>query len=110
MSARPRRDEVWLVSLGPTRGAEIRKTRPCLVVSPDEMNEFLMTVIVAPMTTTVRPYPTRVPVRFRAKSGQIALDQMRSVDIQRLVRKLGTISSSSALAVSEILFEMFRRS
>lgn len=110
MSARPRRDEVWLVSLGPTRGAEIRKTRPCLVVSPDEMNEFLMTVIVAPMTTTVRPYPTRVPVRFRAKSGQIALDQMRSVDIQRLVRKLGTISSSSALVVSEILFEMFRRS
>lgn len=110
MSARPRRDEVWLVSLGPTRGAEIRKTRPCLVVSPDEMNEFLMTVIVAPMTTTVRPYPTRVPVRFRAKSGQIALDQMRSVDIQRLVRKLGTISSNSALVVSEILFEMFRRS
>ena len=109
VNPRPRRDEVWLVSLDPT-GAEIRKTRPCLIVSPDEMNRYLMTVIVAPMTTTIRPYPTRVAVRFRGKSGQIALDQIRAIDTQRLVRKLGTISSSSAQSASELLVEMFRLS
>lgn len=72
MSNVPRRDEVWLVSLDPSHGAEIKKTRPCLVVSPDEMNEHLQTVVVAPMTTTVRPYPTRVSLRFHGKSGQAA--------------------------------------
>jgi mRNA interferase MazF len=105
----PRRDEVWLVSLDPSHGAEIQKTRPCLVVSPDEMNRYLQTVIVVPMTTTMRPYPTRVPLRFQGKSGQAALDQLRAVDRQRLVRKLGTVSPSSAEQASAVLLEMFSR-
>lgn len=105
----PRRDEVWLVSLDPTHGAEIQKTRPCLVVSPDEMNQHLQTVIVAPMTTTMRPYPTRVSMRFQGKSGQTALDQLRAIDRQRLVRKLGSISPSTAQEISNVLLEMFSR-
>lgn len=109
MNRAPRRDEVWLVSLDPSHGAEIQKTRPCLVVSPDEMNRYLQTVIVVPMTTTMRPYPTRVPLRFQGKSGQAALDQLRAVDRQRLVRKLGTVSPSSAEQASAVLLEMFSR-
>jgi mRNA interferase MazF len=96
----PRLDEVWLVSLDPTRGSEIQKARPCLVISPDEMNQHLRTVIIAPMTTADRPYPTRVAVTFRGKRGQVALDQMRAVDRQRLVRKLGTGSLKTAQSVS----------
>src|SRR5712692_8258960 len=103
----PARDEVWLVSLDPTHGAEIKKTRPCLVISPDEMNRYLQTVIVAPMTTVVRPYPTRVEIRFQGKSGQVALDQLRAVDRQRLVRKLGMVSASTADAVSATVLEVF---
>lgn len=109
MSASPRRDEVWLVALDPSRGSEIRKTRPCLVVSPDEMNRHLMTTIVAPMTTTERPFPTRVSVNFQGKKGQVALDQLRTVDRQRLVRKLGTVSAKTANSVSAVLTEMFAR-
>jgi len=105
----PQRDEVWLVTLDPTQGVEIQKTRPCLVTSPDEMNQHLQTVIVAPMTTAMRPYPTRVPVRFQGKRGQLAVDQLRAVDRQRLVRKLGTVSASTAQAVSATLLEMFSR-
>jgi mRNA interferase MazF len=109
VSRYPQRDEVWLVTLDPTQGVEIQKTRPCLVISPDEMNEHLRTVIIAPMTTVMRPYPTRVPVRFQAKRGQVVLDQIRAVDRQRLVRKLGTISASTAQTVSARLLEMFSR-
>ncbi len=105
----PRRDEVWLATLDPAEGAEIRKTRPCLIVSPDEMNLHLRTVVVAPMTTVIRPYPTRVAVRFRGKHGQVALDQIRAIDRQRLVRKLGTVSANTAQAVSVTLLEMFSR-
>jgi len=105
----PRRDEIWLVSLGPTRGVEIQKTRPCLVVSPDEMSQHLRTVIVAPMTTASRPYPTRVPVKFQGKDGQVALDQLRPVDRTRLIRRLGKVSESAALTASSTLVEMFRR-
>ncbi len=105
----PRRDEVWLVSLDPTHGAEIQKTRPCVVVSPDEMNRHLKTVIVAPMTTAIRPYPTRVNLRFQGKSGQTALDQLRAVDKQRLIKKLGTISPAAAQQSSDVLLEMFTR-
>jgi mRNA interferase MazF len=104
-----RRDEVWLVSLDPTQGVEIQKTRPCLVISPDEINQHLRTVIIAPMTTVVRPYPTRVSIRFRGKHGQVVLDQLRAVDRQRLLRKLGTVASSTAQAVSATLIEMFAR-
>ncbi len=109
VTASPRLDEVWLVSLDPTAGAEIQKTRPCLVVSPNEMNEHLRTVIIAPMTTTQRAYPTRVAVTFQGKKGQVALDQLRTVDRQRLVRKLGAISARIASNVGATLVEMFAR-
>ncbi|HLW84389.1 MAG TPA: type II toxin-antitoxin system PemK/MazF family toxin [Candidatus Sulfotelmatobacter sp.] len=105
----PRRDEVWLIALDPSKGSEIKKTRPCLVVSPDEMNEFLHTTLVAPMTTTLRNYPTRVDLVFRGKAGQIALDQLRAVDRQRLVRKLGAITARAASEVSSVLVEIFVR-
>jgi len=105
----PRRDEVWLVALDPTEGSEIQKTRPCLVVSPDESNEHLRTVIVAPMTTKVRPYPTRVDVTFQRKTGQVALDQLRAVDRGRLGRKLGRVSAQTAHAAGQVLVEMFSR-
>lgn len=105
----PRQDEIWLVGLDPTQGVEIQKTRPCLVVSPDEMNEHLRTAIIAPMTTVLRPYPTRVPVRFQGKRGQVALDQLRAVDWQRLLRKLGNVSAQTARVVSSTLVEMFSR-
>lgn len=109
MVSEPQRDEVWLVTLDPTQGVEIQKTRPCLVISPDEMNRFLRTVIIAPMTTAVRPYPTRVAVRFQGKRGQVALDQLRAVDQQRLVRMLGEVSEKTAQDVSATLLEMFAR-
>lgn len=105
----PHLDEVWLVSLDPTQGSEIQKTRPCLVISPDEINRYLRTVIVAPMTTAARPYPTRVALTFQGKRGQVTLDQLRAVDRQRLVRKLGRVSSKTAQAVSTLLVEMFTR-
>jgi mRNA interferase MazF len=105
----PRRDEVWLVALDPTLGSEMQKTRPCLVVSPDEANEALRTVIVAPMTTSERAYPTRVSLTFQGKQGQVALDQLRAVDRTRLVRPLGRVSAKTATAVSGILVEMFAR-
>ena len=105
----PHRDEVWLIRLDPSLGAEIKKTRPCLVVSPDEMNEPLQTVLIAPLTTTLRNYPTRVTVRFRGKTGQIALDQIRAVGRDRLLRRLGTIPNQSAHEVSNDLLEMFAR-
>ncbi len=101
------RFEVHLVRLDPTVGREIRKTRPCLIISPDEMNRHIDTVIVAPMTTQGRPYPTRVPVRFRRKTGQIVLDQIRTVDKMRLVKRLGTINKSTADKVLAILGELF---
>jgi mRNA interferase MazF len=101
------RFEVHLVNLDPTIGHEIKKTRPCVVISPDEMNHHIRTVIVAPMTTTGRSYPTRIPCRFQGKSGQIVLDQLRTVDSVRLVKKLGRISRKTALEVLVVLQEMF---
>ena len=109
VTRQPRLDEVWLVSLDPTRGSEIKKTRPCVVVSPDEMNLYLRTVIVAPMTTTQRAYPTRVALTFQGKSGQVALDQIRAVDRNRMVRRMGTLSPKTAQTVSAVLVEMFAR-
>jgi mRNA interferase MazF len=105
----PRRDEVWLIRLDPSFGSEIRKTRPCLIVSPDEMNESLQTALVAPMTSTLRKYPTRVAVSFQGKTGQVALDQIRAVDRERLIRKLGTISAKPAQQSSDVLLEIFAR-
>ncbi len=103
------RFDVFLISLDPTQGSEIRKTRPCLVVSPDEMNDHIQTVIVAPMTTKGRPYPTRVPCTFQGKRGQIVLDQVRTVDKTRLVRRLGTISKTTRTRVLDVLQELFTR-
>ena len=103
------RFEVHLLALDPTIGREIRKTRPCLVVSPDEMNHNIRTSIVAPMTTKGRAYPTRVPCRFGGKSGQVVLDQIRTVDQARLVKKLGRIDDRTAQRVLDVLQEMFAR-
>ena len=101
------RFEVYLVSLDPTQGYEMKKTRPCLVISPDEMNRYIATVIVAPMTTRGRNYPTRVSCTFQGKKGEVVLDQIRTVDKTRLVRKLGKISPHTQRKVLEILQEMF---
>jgi mRNA interferase MazF len=105
----PRQGEVWLVALDPTRGSEIRKTRPCLVVSPDEMNQHIATVIVVPLTTTVRAYPTRIGIHFQGTNGQAALDQIRTVDKARLVKKLGGVSEATSDEVAGVLVEMFTR-
>ncbi len=102
----PARFEVWLVQLNPTRGREIRKTRPCVIVSPDEL-ALLGTVLVAPMTTKGFSYPCRVRCRFDGKDGLILLDQMRAVDKSRLIRRLGKISAPVASAVCRVLQEMF---
>ena len=101
------RFEVHLVNLDPTIGHEIKKTRPCLIISPDEMNHHIRTVIVAPMTTKGRTYPTRIQCTFQGKSGQIVLDQLRTVDSVRLVKKLGKISQKTSLKVLVVLQEMF---
>ena len=104
-----KRFEVYLVNLDPTVGSEIEKTRPCLIISPDEMNRHIATVIVAPMTTKGRPYPTRVACRFQGKDGQIVLDQVRTIDKARLLRKLGQISKSTQADVLDTLAEMSAR-
>ncbi len=101
------RFEVYLVRLDPTEGSEIKKTRPCLVISPNEMNQYIRTVIVAPMTTKGREYPTRVPVEFQGKHGQVVLDQIRTVDKNRLVKQLGKISAATQEKVLHLLGEMF---
>lgn len=101
------RFEVHLVRLDPTVGREIRKTRPCLIISPDEMNRHIDTVIVAPMTTHGRAYPTRVPARFQGKAGQIVLDQIRTVDKLRLNRKLGRVNKGTSDRVLATLAELF---
>src|SRR6476660_3351821 len=93
------RFEVYLINLDPTVGSEIKKTRPCLVVSPDEINHHIRTVIVAPLTSKGNSYPTRVACRFQGKEGQVVLDQIRAVDRSRLIKKLGTIHSKTAAAV-----------
>ena len=102
-----RRFDVCLVNLDPTLGAEIQKTRPCLVISPDEMNRHIATVILAPMTTAGRDYPTRIACHFQGKHGQIVLDQLRTVDRSRLVRRLGRLSTDEQKAVLIALAELF---
>jgi mRNA interferase MazF len=103
----PRRGEVFLIDLDPTRGAEIQKTRPAVVVSPDELNAHLRTVIVAPLTTGGHALPSRVPCRFANKSGQIVTDQLRAVDRERLVRPLGRLAPATLARVLAVLQEMF---
>lgn len=101
------RFEVYLINLDPTIGREIKKTRPCLIISPDEMNRNIGTVIIAPMTTKGRAYPTRVTVRFQGKDGQIVLDQVRTIDKSRLVKKLGAITAPTQVAVLNALASLF---
>jgi mRNA interferase MazF len=101
------RGDVWLVALDPTVGSEIRKSRPCVVISPAEMHDHLRTVIVAPMTTGARPAPFRISLTFGGKKGLILLDQLRTLDKVRLVRKLGAVSSSTLSSVLRTLQEVF---
>ena len=102
-----RRGDVFVVALDPTIGREIRKTRPCVVLSPDELNRHLDTVVVAPMTTGGHPYPYRIACRFRKRDGFVVLDQLRAVDTYRLVRKLGRLSSQATANSLGVLQEMF---
>ncbi len=101
------RFEIYLINLDPTVGSEIKKTRPCLIVSPDEINHNIRTVIIAPLTTKGQPYPTRLPCRFQSKKGQIVLDQIRTVDRMRLVKKLGRLDGKTSARVLDILQAMF---
>ena len=101
------RFDVFLINLDPTVGSEIQKTRPCLIISPDEMNEHKRTVIVAPLTTAGKKYPTRVSCKFKNKKGQIVLDQIRTIDKTRLIKKLGSIDSQTQLEVISVLQRLF---
>lgn len=102
-----KRFDIFLVNLDPTQGHEIKKTRPCLIISPDEMNRHIGTVIIAPLTTKGRSYPTRIPITFQREKGYIVLDQIRTIDKGRLVKKLGRISKDASQKVLELLAEMF---
>ena len=97
---------IFLVQLDPTVGHEIKKTRPCLIISPDEMNNAISTVIIAPMTTKSRKYPTRVELKFQKKNGWLVLDQIRTVDKRRLIKKIGEINRNTILKVKNVLSEM----
>ena len=100
--------EVWLVNLDPATGSEVRKTRPCIVVSPDVMNKWIKTIIIVPMTSSNKAYVSRVPVEFQGVKGQVMLDQIRTIDKQRLIKKLGELNSVEAKQVSNRLIEMFK--
>lgn len=102
-----KRGDVFLIDLRPTRGREIRKTRPCVVVSPDELNTHLRTYIVAPLTTGGRRYPFRVPCRFGGKAGHVVLDQLRTVDLERLIRRRGQLTATTLKKVLGVLQQMF---
>ena len=97
---------IWLVNLDPTIGAEIKKTRPAVIISPNEMNEVLNTVIIAPMTTKIRNWPTRIKIEFLGKQGEIALDQIRTIDKKRLIKYLGNIDFSTIMEIKHVLKEM----
>ena len=101
------RFDVFLINLDPTVGSEIQKTRPCLIISPDEMNRHIRTVIIAPLTTAGKDYPTRVPCEFQRKKGQIVLDQIRTIDKSRLIKKIGTIDPQVQAEVISTLQSMF---
>ena len=101
------RFDILLVSFDPSQGHEIKKTRPCVIVSPNEMNKYIKTLIVAPMTSKIRNYPTRIPVVFEGKEGTIALDQIRTIDKSRIIRNLGTLDTQTATLVLEALNKIF---
>ena len=101
------RFEVYLINLDPTVGSEIKKTRPCVIISPNEMNKHISTVIVAPLTSKLRKYPTRIPCKVEGKHGQIVLDQIRTVDKSRLIKKIATLAKPLQKKISSRLVEMF---
>ena len=101
------RFDILLVTFDPSQGHEIKKTRPCVIVSPNEMNKYIKTLIVAPMTSKIRNYPTHIPVVFESKEGTIALDQIRTIDKSRIIRNLGTLDTKTATLVLETLSRMF---
>ncbi len=101
------RFEVYLVILDPTVGSEIKKTRPCIIISPNEMNNHISTVIIAPLTSRLRNYPTRVPCKVEGKQGQVVLDQIRTVDKSRLIKKITTITKPVQNKITSKLIEMF---
>ncbi len=101
------RFDILLVSLDPSQGFEIKKTRPCVVISPDEMNKYLKTIIVAPITSTLREYPTRINISFDNKEGNIALDQLRTIDKSRILQTLGVLDAKTTLLLLETLRKMF---
>ena len=103
----PRRGEVYLVSLDPARGSEIRKARPCVIVSPDDLNDHLGTFLIAPMTTGGHPYPFRISWRFQDREGFVVADQLRTVDRGRLVRRLGTLPPAAVAETLDVLQRMF---
>jgi mRNA interferase MazF len=107
VAAAVRRGDVYLVNLNPTRGGQIKKTRSCAVVSPDELNTYMRTFIVAPLTTGSHAYPFRVPCRFAGKGGHVVLDQVRTVDQERLVRRLGRLAPGTLARALAVLQEMF---
>ena len=101
------RFDILLISLDPFQGSEIKKTRPCVIISPDEMNKHINTLIVAPMTSKVKDYPTRIPVTFDNKNGNIVLDQIRIIDKSRIVKKLGVLDIKTSSLLLETLRKMF---
>lgn len=98
--------EVYLLNLDPTIGSEMKKTRPCVILSPDEMNNYLNNVIIAPMTSTVKGYPTRVKIEFEGKEGEIVLDQIKTVDKSRIIKKLGKVEKSAVKNIKRVIKEM----
>ena len=102
-----KRTEVWLVELNPTVGSEIKKSRPCIIISPDEANKYLNTVTIAPLTSTIRSYPSRVNCSFDGKKGQVAIDQVRTVDKERLKKKLGVMDKRTIEQIFNTLQDYF---
>lgn len=103
-----KRNEVWMVQLNPTVGSEIKKSRPCVIISPDEANRYLSTVTIAPLTSSLKSYPSRLNCTFDKKKGQVAIDQIRSVDKERLKKKLGVMDKLTTEAIFNLLHEYFR--
>jgi mRNA interferase MazF len=103
-----KRFEVWNIELNPTQGSEINKMRPCLVVSPNEVNKFLNTVVIVPMTSRIKPYPTRLNCHFKGKNGQLVVDQIRCVDKTRLIEKLGIMDTKTCKEISMLIIETFK--
>lgn len=101
------RFDVYLINLDPTVGSEIQKTRPCVIISPDEMNRHIRTIIMAPLTTADKEYPTRIPCEFKKKTGYVVLDQIRTVDKTRLIKKLGTLDAKTQSRVISVLQRLF---